>query len=47
MANYQLMTNDQSPSCRRFGTVTSCDIVRDYKTGDSLSYAFVGEGGAD
>ena len=26
----------------RFGTVTSCDIIRDFKTGDSLSYAFVG-----
>jgi peptidyl-prolyl cis-trans isomerase-like 4 len=26
----------------RFGTVTSCDIVRDHKTGDSLQYAFVG-----
>lgn len=26
----------------RFGTVTSCDIIRDHKTGDSLQYAFVG-----
>ncbi|KAF7456389.1 cyclophilin-RNA interacting protein [Cryptosporidium felis] len=25
----------------RFGNVTSCSIVRDYKTGDSLQYAFV------
>ncbi|KAJ0715871.1 putative peptidylprolyl isomerase [Helianthus annuus] len=25
----------------RFGTVTSADIIRDYKTGDSLCYAFV------
>ncbi len=25
-----------------FGTVTSCDIIRDYKTGDSLCYAFIG-----
>lgn len=25
----------------RFGTVTSCDIIRDYKTGDSLNFAFV------
>ncbi|KAK9821133.1 hypothetical protein WJX81_005434 [Elliptochloris bilobata] len=26
----------------RFGAVTSCDIIRDYKTGDSLHYAFIG-----
>ncbi|KAF8068349.1 CYP59 [Scenedesmus sp. PABB004] len=26
----------------RFGTVTSCDIIRDFKTGDSLCYGFVG-----
>eukprot|EP00884_Botryococcus_braunii_P005430 jgi/Botrbrau1/14889/Bobra.0248s0008.1 len=26
----------------RFGTVTSCDIIRDWKTGDSLCYAFMG-----
>ena len=26
----------------RFGKVTSCDIIRDYKTGDSLCYAFLG-----
>lgn len=26
----------------RFGTVTSCDIIRDWKTGDSLCYAFIG-----
>jgi peptidyl-prolyl cis-trans isomerase-like 4 len=26
----------------RFGLVTSCDIIRDWKTGDSLCYAFVG-----
>ena len=25
----------------RFGTITQCDIIRDYKTGDSLCYAFV------
>lgn len=25
----------------RFGTVTSADIIRDYKTGDSLCYAFI------
>lgn len=25
----------------RFGKVTQCDIIRDYKTGDSLCYAFV------
>ena len=25
----------------RFGTVTSCDVIRDYKTGDSLCFAFV------
>lgn len=25
----------------RFGRVTQCDIIRDYKTGDSLCYAFV------
>jgi len=29
----------------RFGTVTSCDIIRDFKTGDSLSYGFIGEWG--
>nr|GMD57164.1 peptidyl-prolyl cis-trans isomerase cyp59 [Ipomoea batatas] len=27
----------------RFGTVTSAKIIRDYKTGDSLCYAFIGE----
>ena len=26
----------------RFGNITSCDIIRDYKTGDSLNYAFLG-----
>lgn len=26
----------------RFGGITSCDIIRDWKTGDSLSYAFIG-----
>eukprot|EP00191_Tetraselmis_sp_GSL018_P024101 CAMPEP_0177622224 /NCGR_PEP_ID=MMETSP0419_2-20121207/28102_1 /TAXON_ID=582737 /ORGANISM="Tetraselmis sp., Strain GSL018" /LENGTH=398 /DNA_ID=CAMNT_0019122389 /DNA_START=109 /DNA_END=1302 /DNA_ORIENTATION=+ len=26
----------------RFGTVTSCDIIRDRKTGESLNYAFIG-----
>lgn len=25
----------------RFGNVKSCDVIRDYKTGDSLQYAFV------
>ncbi|EFN52100.1 hypothetical protein CHLNCDRAFT_56335 [Chlorella variabilis] len=26
----------------RFGTITSCDIIRDWKTGDSLNYGFIG-----
>jgi len=26
----------------RFGRVTSCDIIRDWKTGDSLCYGFIG-----
>lgn len=26
----------------RFGKVTSCDVIRDWKTGDSLCYAFIG-----
>ncbi|OIT18707.1 peptidyl-prolyl cis-trans isomerase cyp59, partial [Nicotiana attenuata] len=26
----------------RFGTVTSAEIIRDFKTGDSLCYAFIG-----
>ncbi|KAF6254558.1 peptidylprolyl isomerase-like protein [Scenedesmus sp. NREL 46B-D3] len=26
----------------RFGNVTSCDIIRDFKTGDSLCYGFIG-----
>jgi len=26
----------------RFGTLTSCDIIRDWKTGDSLNYGFIG-----
>lgn len=26
----------------RFGTVTACDIIRDWKTGDSLCYGFIG-----
>lgn len=25
----------------RFGKVTSCEVIRDYKTGDSLQYAFI------
>lgn len=25
----------------RFGKVTACDIIRDFKTGDSLCYAFI------
>nr|CAB3265069.1 peptidyl-prolyl cis-trans isomerase-like 4 [Phallusia mammillata] len=25
----------------RFGTILSCEIIRDYKTGDSLQYAFI------
>lgn len=25
----------------RFGEIVSCDIVRDWKTGDSLQYAFI------
>jgi peptidyl-prolyl cis-trans isomerase-like 4 len=25
----------------RFGKVTTCDIIRDYKTGDSLNFAFI------
>jgi peptidyl-prolyl cis-trans isomerase-like 4 len=28
--------------CCRFGNVTSCDIIRDVKTGESLQYAFIG-----
>jgi peptidyl-prolyl cis-trans isomerase-like 4 len=27
----------------RFGTVVSADVIRDFKTGDSLCYAFIGE----
>ena len=26
----------------RFGNITACDIIRDWKTGDSLNYAFLG-----
>eukprot|EP00887_Chlorella_sp_A99_P006020 scaffold27.g6020.t1 len=26
----------------RFGAVTSCDVIRDWKTGDSLNYGFIG-----
>ena len=26
----------------RFGNITACDIIRDWKTGDSLNYAFIG-----
>ncbi len=26
----------------RFGNITSCDIIKDKKTGDSLCYAFLG-----
>ena len=26
----------------RFGKITSCDIIRDWKTGDSLCYSFIG-----
>ncbi|KAH9646347.1 peptidyl-prolyl cis-trans isomerase CYP59 [Citrus sinensis] len=28
----------------RFGTVVSAEIIRDFKTGDSLNYAFIGKG---
>lgn len=47
----QLPSKGKLPDCvqqdleiifSRFGTVTSCDIIRDYKTGDSLNYAFLG-----
>ncbi|CAL5341497.1 unnamed protein product [Camellia sinensis] len=31
----------------RFGTVTSAEVIRDYKTGDSLCYAFIGNVGSD
>ncbi|THG18647.1 hypothetical protein TEA_020834 [Camellia sinensis var. sinensis] len=31
----------------RFGTVTSAEVIRDYKTGDSLCYAFIGNAGSD
>lgn len=31
-----------TPLQHRFGSVTSCDIIRDAKTGDSLNYAFIG-----
>jgi hypothetical protein len=34
--------SNTAPNCRRFGNVTSCDIIRDYKTGDSLCYGFIG-----
>ncbi|XP_047176064.1 peptidyl-prolyl cis-trans isomerase CYP59-like [Vigna umbellata] len=27
----------------RFGTVSSAEIIRDHKTGDSLCYAFIGQ----
>ena len=26
---------------RRFGKITSVDVIRDWKTGDSLEYAFL------
>ena len=25
----------------RFGTIKSCQVIRDFKTGDSLNYAFI------
>ena len=25
----------------RFGTIKSCEVIRDWKTGDSLQYAFI------
>lgn len=28
-------------SMDRFGTILSCEIIRDWKTGDSLQYAFI------
>ncbi len=33
---------DRLPPHGRFGHVTSCDIIRDFKTGDSLNYGFIG-----
>ncbi len=41
----QLLLKPRAPSLlsvSRFGTVTSCDIIRDFKTGDSLNYGFIG-----
>lgn len=34
--------NTCPPATHRFGNITSCDIIRDFKTGDSLCYAFIG-----
>lgn len=35
-------TQDLEIIFTRFGKITSCDIIRDSKTGDSLCYAFIG-----
>ena len=43
-ANLHPYNEDLEIIFSRFGKVTSCDIVRDYKTGDSLNYAFIGFG---
>ena len=37
-----LVAQDLEIIFSRFGTITSCDIIRDSKTGDSLCYAFLG-----
>lgn len=36
------MVQDLEIIFSRFGNITSCDIIRDWKTGDSLCYAFIG-----
>ncbi|KAG1358819.1 peptidyl-prolyl cis-trans isomerase CYP59 [Cocos nucifera] len=42
LQKYFLKDEDLYTIFSRFGNVTSAEIIRDYKTGDSLCYAFIG-----
>ena len=39
--NPATLAEDLETIFSRFGSIRSCDIVRDWKTGDSLQYAFI------
>jgi peptidyl-prolyl cis-trans isomerase-like 4 len=39
--NPATLSEDLETIFSRFGAIKSCDVVRDWKTGDSLQYAFI------